>query len=117
MTSFNPGGWANLGIKQGVEHDARYDRAEEYMLVVYKLWGGLVALATLEFGTAMLTIGAMSYLGFGQAPPAPEWGRVIAQGQVYLQNARWLSVLPGLMFVVVVIALNRVSRAIGSRHE
>jgi peptide/nickel transport system permease protein len=77
----------------------------------------LAALATLEFGTAMLTIGAMSYLGFGQAPPTPEWGRMIAQGQAYLQNAPWLSVLPGLMFVVVVVALSRVSRAIGSRHE
>lgn len=76
----------------------------------------VIALATLEFGTAMLTIGAMSYLGFGQAPPAPEWGRMIAQGQAYLQTAPWLSVLPGLMFVVVVVALNRVSHAIGSRH-
>ncbi len=40
VTSFNPGGWANLGIKDGVEHDARYDWAEEYMHVVYKLWEG-----------------------------------------------------------------------------
>jgi FMN-dependent oxidoreductase (nitrilotriacetate monooxygenase family) len=40
VTSFNPGGWANLGIKQGIEHDARYDWAEEYMHVVYKLWEG-----------------------------------------------------------------------------
>lgn len=40
VTSFNPGGWANLGIKQGVEHDARYEWAEEYMHVVYKLWEG-----------------------------------------------------------------------------
>lgn len=40
VTSFNPGSWANLGIKQGVEHDARYAWAEEYMHVVYKLWEG-----------------------------------------------------------------------------
>ncbi len=76
----------------------------------------LIALAALEFGTAMLTIGAMSYLGFGQDPPAPEWGRMIAQGQAYLQNAPWLSVLPGLMFVIVVVAVGRLSRAIGSEN-
>lgn len=73
-----------------------------------------ISLAALEFGTAMLTIGAMGYLGFGQEPPAPEWGALIADGQRYLRTAWWMSILPGTAFVVVVLAVNRISRVIGA---
>lgn len=73
-----------------------------------------ISLAALEFGTAMLTIGSMGYLGFGQEPPAPEWGALISDGQKYLRTAWWMSILPGLAFVVVVLAVNRISRVIGA---
>lgn len=70
----------------------------------------LIALAALDIGTALLTIGAMGYLGFGLQPPAPEWGAMIADGQQYLSTAPWLSFVPGLTFVVVVLASNQLSR-------
>lgn len=70
----------------------------------------LIALAALDIGAALLTIGAMGYLGFGLQPPAPEWGAMIADGQQYLSAAPWLSFVPGLTFVVVVLASNQLSR-------
>jgi peptide/nickel transport system permease protein len=73
----------------------------------------LISLAALEFGIAMLTIGAMGYLGFGAEPPNAEWGALIASGQKFLVNAWWLGVLPGIVFVIVVLAVNRISRVIG----
>ena len=30
--------------------------------------------AALEFGTAILAVSALSFLGFGATPPQPEWG-------------------------------------------
>lgn len=72
----------------------------------------LIALATLQFGTAMLAIGSLGYLGFGQSPPNPEWGALIAQGQGYIHSAWWLAILPGLAFVLIVTAVNRVSKSI-----
>jgi len=73
----------------------------------------LISLAALEFGVAMLTIGSMGYLGFGAQPPNAEWGALIADGQKFLRNAWWLGVLPGIVFVTVVLAVNRISRVIG----
>lgn len=73
----------------------------------------LISLAALEFGVAMLTIGAMGYLGFGAEPPNAEWGALIADGQKFVRSAWWLGVLPGVVFVIVVLAVNRISRVIG----
>lgn len=75
----------------------------------------LIALATLQFGTALLSIGSLGYLGFGQMPPNPEWGALIAQGQSYINSAWWVAILPGLAFVFIVMAVNRVSKSIGER--
>lgn len=72
-------------------------------------WNPVLVLATLEFGQALLLIGALSYLGFGEPPPSPEWGALIANGQNYLATAWWLAVLPGLVLAVVVIAVNRLA--------
>ena len=38
VTSYLPDANANFGIGGQMEHDQRYDRADEYMAVVYKLW-------------------------------------------------------------------------------
>lgn len=38
VTSYLRSEAVNLGLKEQIEHDTRYERAEEYMDVVYKLW-------------------------------------------------------------------------------
>ncbi|TDJ69193.1 MAG: LLM class flavin-dependent oxidoreductase [Proteobacteria bacterium] len=38
VTSYLPDANANFGIGEQMEHDERYERAEEYLEVVYKLW-------------------------------------------------------------------------------
>ncbi len=38
VTSYLADGLANFGLKDDLTHDERYDRADEYMAVVYKLW-------------------------------------------------------------------------------
>jgi peptide/nickel transport system permease protein len=70
----------------------------------------IIALTALDLGAALLTIGAIGYLGFGVTPPAPEWGAMVADGQRYFTNAWWLSVVPGVTFVLIVLAANQVSR-------
>jgi len=40
VTSFLPGAARNFGLEGMVGHDERYERADEYMEVVYKLWEG-----------------------------------------------------------------------------
>jgi len=73
--------------------------------------GPVLSLSALEFGTAVLAISSLSFLGFGAPPPAPEWGALISEGRNYLATSWWLTTFPGLVIVAVVLAANRLSRA------
>jgi peptide/nickel transport system permease protein len=80
--------------------------------------GPVLVLAVLSLGTAVLEISALSFLGYGATPPAPEWGSIIADGRAYLASAWWMTTLPGLVIAAVVLSANRLSRALdGERHE
>ncbi|AHH18710.1 putative ABC peptide transporter, membrane protein [Nocardia nova SH22a] len=77
----------------------------------------VVALAAVEFGVAVLAISSLSFLGYGAAPPSPEWGSLISEGRNYLVLAWWMTTLPGLVIVAVVLAAQRIGRVIGSTDE
>ena len=72
----------------------------------------VIALAALQFGSAILQISTLGFLGYGAPPPTPEWGLLIAEGRNYVATAWWLTALPGLIVAVVVLATNRLSQAI-----
>jgi len=72
----------------------------------------VLALAAVQFGQAVLAVSALSFLGFGAAPPAPEWGSLVAEGRDYLVTAWWLTTLPGLVVVATVLATHRISQAL-----
>lgn len=79
--------------------------------------GPVLVLAALDLGMAILSVSALSFLGFGAPPPAPEWGLLVAGGRDYLATAWWLTTLPGLVVVATVLSANRIARALdGSRH-
>lgn len=70
----------------------------------------IIALSALEFGGAVLAISALSFLGFGAQAPTPEWGSMVANGRDFLQIAPWLTLLPALSILVVVLSANRISK-------
>ena len=73
----------------------------------------IVALAALQFGAAILAISTLGFLGYGAPPPTPEWGLLIAEGRNYIGTAWWLTALPGVVVVAVVLSANRISHRIG----
>lgn len=66
----------------------------------------VIVAATLGTGTAILAAAALSFLGLGSQPPAPEWGRMLSEGRAYLRDQWWISTFPGLAIVVTVLAMN-----------
>lgn len=72
----------------------------------------VIALAALQLGSAILQISTLGFLGYGAPPPTPEWGLLIAEGRDYVATAWWLTTLPGLVVVAVVVATNRLSQSI-----
>ena len=75
-------------------------------------WGPVAVLAVLDAGVAILAIASLSFLGFGAAPPAAEWGTLISAGRNYLITSWWLSLLPGLFVALLVLSLNHISKTL-----
>ena len=75
-------------------------------------WGPVAVLAVLDAGVAIIAIASLSFLGFGAAPPAAEWGTLIADGRNYLVTSWWLSLLPGLFVALLVLSLNHISKTL-----
>mgnify|MGYP001236184988 CR=1 FL=1 len=74
--------------------------------------GPVWVLTMLLFGEAILGVTTLSFLGFGTQPPTPEWGSLVSAGRDFLGSAWWLSILPGAVVALTVLAANRVSRAL-----
>ena len=72
----------------------------------------VLALAALQFGTAILQLSILGFLGYGAPPPTPEWGLLIAEGRDYMATAWWLILLPGLAIVATVMSTNHLSQVI-----
>ena len=65
-----------------------------------------LVLVTLTLPGALLTAAALSFLGFGVQPPAPEWGAMLNEGRPYLQDAPWIATFPGLAILLTVVSFN-----------
>lgn len=62
--------------------------------------------ATIGIAGAILTEAGLSFLGFGVPPPHATWGNVLSDGKRFLFDAPWLTYIPGLSILVVVLAFN-----------
>ena len=65
----------------------------------------VVVKATLEVGNAVILTAALSFIGLGAIPPAPEWGVMIAAGQARFEYW-WVATFPGLAILSVVLGFN-----------
>jgi len=82
----------------------------EVMIVVRhilpNILGPLVVLASLAIPGAIITEAALSFLGAGVQLPEPSWGNLLSGGNVYLLQAPWLSIFPGLAITFAVLSFN-----------
>jgi len=73
--------------------------------IIPKVIGPVVVLATLELGSLIISISALSFLGLGAQPPSPEWGAMLSDGRSYFLDAPYLMFFPGLMIFLSVLSL------------
>jgi len=66
----------------------------------------VIVLLPLMIATNILTESALSYLSIGVQPPGASWGTIISDGQQLLYTRPWVSIAPGIMIVLTVLALN-----------
>jgi peptide/nickel transport system permease protein len=66
----------------------------------------IIVRMSLDMGTIILTAAGLGFLGLGAQPPMPEWGLMVSDGRQFLVDQWWVSTLPGLAILVVVLGFN-----------
>jgi peptide/nickel transport system permease protein len=66
----------------------------------------VIVYSTLRLGSAIMLTTGLSYIGLGAQPPSPEWGAMLNHGRMYLRDAWWMSVFPGLAIFWAVLSVN-----------
>ena len=62
--------------------------------------------ATIGIATAILTEAGLSFLGFGVPPPHATWGNILSDGKNFIFDAPWLTFIPGVAILIVVLSFN-----------
>ncbi len=63
-------------------------------------------LGTLRMGHMIIMEASLSFLGLGVPPQIPAWGSMVAAGRDFLLIAWWISTLPGLAILLLVLSIN-----------
>lgn len=70
------------------------------------LFDTIVVFSTLQIGLTILMEASLSFLGAGVPPPTPTLGQMVQDGRAVLELAWWVSVVPGVMIMLLVVAFN-----------
>ena len=67
---------------------------------------------TMMLGLAILSEAGLSFLGIGIQPPTPSLGNMVRTGMLDITIAPWVTMFPGLVILMVVMAFNMVGDGI-----
>ena len=82
--------------------------------------GTIIVQATFAVADSILILAGLSFLGFGLAPPQTDWGGILQDGLLYVQNAQnywWLIYPAGIIIILVVVAFNYIGDALRDAFE
>ena len=74
--------------------------------VLPNVTASIVVIATLLVANTIIFEASLSFLGLGVPPPAPTWGRMVADGREHIAMAWWISTFPGLAILFTVLGIN-----------
>ena len=74
--------------------------------ILINCMGPIIVQIALVFASSVLAISALSFLGLGIKPPAPEWGNMLAAGRAQMRDHANLVLAPGLALFFSIFSLN-----------
>jgi ABC-type dipeptide/oligopeptide/nickel transport system permease subunit len=72
----------------------------------------VLVVATFRMAYVIIMEASLSFLGLGVQPPTPSWGSMVSDGRDFLVDAWWVSTLPGLCILVLVLSINLASQGL-----
>lgn len=92
---------------------ARTVEASQYWLmsrhIVPNTLAPMLVAGSIAAANAILIEASLSFLGLGIMPPEPSLGNVVRDGQLYLEQAWWISTLPGVVILLIAVGLHFLS--------
>lgn len=85
--------------------------------VVPNLLPNLVVLFTTRLGRGVLSVAALSFLGLGLPPPAPDWSVMINDARLHYRSAPYLLMEPGVCILLLLLSLNLLGDALRDRLD
>lgn len=74
--------------------------------VLPNLLGPLGVQATYAMSRVIVIDAGLSFLGLAVPPPAPTWGNMLGDARLYIDQAWWMMLAPGLCIVLTAVAVN-----------
>jgi peptide/nickel transport system permease protein len=72
----------------------------------------MVVRLALDAPGVILVISGLGFLGLGLAPPAPEWGSIVADGRAVILEAPWITTWPGVAIFLSGLSFNLLGDAL-----
>jgi peptide/nickel transport system permease protein len=66
----------------------------------------------LRFTYSIILIAGLAFLGFGQPPPAPNWGYMINENQIGLPVNPWAVIIPAVLIALLAVGVNTFTDAV-----
>ena len=80
--------------------------------VLRNIMPSIIALATVEIGSIILSIAGYSCIGLGVKPPTPEWGIMLSESKPFIQTFPQLMMYPGLTIMLIVFGVNMLGEGV-----
>jgi peptide/nickel transport system permease protein len=68
----------------------------------------IIVQATFTFAYAVQAEAALSFLGAGVPPDIPSWGIMLSESRLYMTQAPWMTLPPGIAIALTVLSLNAI---------
>jgi ABC-type dipeptide/oligopeptide/nickel transport system permease subunit len=72
----------------------------------------VIVVATVRMATVIILEASLSFLGLGVQPPAASWGSMVADGREHIFGAWWVSTLPGIAILALVLSINLAAQSL-----
>lgn len=109
MTRVTRAAVMDVGSREFIEAAVSNNASDFRIIMRYVLPNAIAPIIvqyTMYVATAILTGSSLSFLGLGLQPPAPEWGAMLSAGKPYMRDSWWITTIPGILIMLVVLAIN-----------